>query len=242
MTNNQSLISKTAIVTGAGRGIGRATALMLAAHGARVCVNDINPAAAQKTADAIIEAGGDAMAFHASADNKMAVQSMFQETIDRWGAVDILVTCAGIEPEDDLTAMGEWEWVRTFDVNAKATFLCVQTAARVMREIGGGAIVTVGGSPAYPPGKHRYGAVAASRAAVAQLTCDAARTLATDNIRVNGIAPGYIKTPLTEPYWDIPGLRWGEPEDAAEVITFLCSDAARFISGQIIAVDGGQSA
>lgn len=240
MTNNQSLTSKTAIVTGAGRGIGRATALMLAAYGARVCANDINPASAQKTAGAIVEAGGAAMAFHASADNKMAMQTMFQEVIERWDTVDMLVTCAGIEPESNLLEQGEWEWARTFDVNVKATFLCVQIAARVMRELGGGVMVTMSGSPGYPPQKDGYAAVAASKAAVTQFTRNAARELAQFGIRVNGIAPGYIKTPLTEPYWDAPGIRWGEPDDVARVAAFLCSDAARFINGQIIAVDGGQ--
>ncbi len=241
MTNNQSLTSKTAIVTGAGRGIGRATALMLAAHGARVCVNDVNPTAATATADAITAAGGIAMEFTGSADNKMLVQSMFQQVIEAWDTVDILVNCAGIEPQSGVLEQGEWEWMRTFEVNAKGTFLCTQIAGRVMREIGAGVIITMSSSPLYPPQKTGYGAVAASKAAVAQFTRSTAHELAQFGIRVNGIAPGYIKTPLTEPYWNTPGIRWGEPEDVARVVAFLCSDAAQFVNGQIIAVDGGQS-
>ncbi len=241
MTNDKSLSSKTAIITGAGRGIGRATALMLAAHGARVCVNDVNPTAVTATTAAITEAGGMAMDFTGSADNKMLVQSMFQQVIEAWDTVDILVTCAGIEPQSGVLEQGEWEWMRTFEVNVKGTFLCTQIAGRVMREIGGGVIVTMGSSPQYPPQKTGYGAVATSKAAVAEFTRRAAHELSPFGIRVNGIAPGYIKTPLSEPFWDTPGIRWGEPEDVARVVIFLCSGAARFVNGQIIAVDGGQS-
>ena len=235
-----NLESKVAIVTGAGHGIGKAIALMLAAHGAKVCVNDINMSAAKATADAIIETGGTAMPYHTAIDKKVMTQTMFQEVIEAWDKVDILVNNAGIEPRSSLLTQGEWEWMRTFDINAKGTFLCTQLGGRVMREIGGGVILNIGGSPAYPPDASGYAAVSASKAAVAQLTRDAARDFAPYNIRVNGICPGYIKTALTEDFWETGDFKWGEPADVANMALFLCSDTARFVSGQFICVDGGQ--
>ncbi len=242
MSIQLDLKDKIAIVTGAGRGIGKAIALMLAAHGANVCVNDINPNAVRTTSGIITAQGGSVIPFHGSADNKMMVQTMFQEVIAAWERVDILVNSAGIEPEDSLLKQGEWEWMRTFEVNMKGTFLCTQIAGRVMKETGSGAIVNLGSSPGYPPHRTGYTAVSASKAAVAQFTRDAARELAAYNIRVNAICPGYIKTALTED-WQHTGddIRWGEPEDVAAMALFLCSDAARFVSGQVICVDGGAS-
>jgi len=235
-----NLNDKVAIVTGAGHGIGRAIALTLAAHGAKVCVNDININAAKKTATAIIETGGTAIPYHAAIDKKVMTQTMFHEIIEAWGKVDILVNNAGIEPKSPLLAQGEWEWVRTFDINTKGTFLCTQIGGRVMREVGGGVILNIGGSPAYPPDASEYAAVSASKAAVVQFTRDTARDFAPYNIRVNGICPGFIKTTLTKDLWETGNFKWGEPQDVATMALFLCSDAARFVNGQFICVDGGQ--
>jgi NAD(P)-dependent dehydrogenase (short-subunit alcohol dehydrogenase family) len=125
---------KVALVTGAGRGIGKAIAIAFAQADARVAINDVNPESCAKTADEIIALGGQAMACHADVANKLAVQSMLIDIEDRWGRVDILINNAGVEPHKPIVQLDEWDWNRTIDVNLKGAFLCSQSVGRMMRQ------------------------------------------------------------------------------------------------------------
>lgn len=138
-----NLNNKGALITGAGRGTGQAIALALAQAGARVAVVDVNPDAAQRTADLIAAAGGAAAVYVADVTNKMGVQTMLYEVLDAWGQIDILVNAAHVTPSRDALKMDEWEWNRTLDTNLKGAFLVAQTVARAMTTTGGGLILNV---------------------------------------------------------------------------------------------------
>jgi NAD(P)-dependent dehydrogenase (short-subunit alcohol dehydrogenase family) len=140
MTN---LSGRVAVVTGAGRGTGRAVTLALARAGARVAVVDVNPDAAQTTADAITQNGGEALACPADVSNKMSAQTALYAALEAWGKVDVLVNAAHIAPERPALTLDEWEWDRVINVNLKGVFLASQTAARAMKETGGGFILNV---------------------------------------------------------------------------------------------------
>src|SRR3989304_1306425 len=138
------LQGRVAVVTGAGRGIGKAIALGFAREGAKVAVNDINPDTAAGTVKAIAELGGEAAAHVADVSNKMAVPTMIQAILDQWGRIVCLTNNAGVEPKGTVLAMDEWDWDKTLAVNLKGAFLCSQTVGRAMKELGGGAIVHIG--------------------------------------------------------------------------------------------------
>ena len=138
-----SLRGKVALVTGAGKGVGRAAALALGQAGARVVVVDVNPDAAQHTADAITQAGGTALVQVADVANKMAVQTMLYTVLDQWERIDVVVNAAHVAPGSAALKMDEWEWNRTLDVNLKGAFLVAQTAARAMRALSTSAALSV---------------------------------------------------------------------------------------------------
>jgi len=245
------LSDQVALVTGAGRGIGRAIALRLALAGARIAVNDLNPDTAERTAREIVAAGGEAAAFVTDVANKMAVQTMIAECLERWGHLDILVNNAGVEPKASVLTMDEWDWDRTLAVNLKGAFLCSQTAGRAMREQGGGVIVNIASIGGHKIPLKDRAAYCASKAGLVGFTRECAREFAAYGIRVNAICPGVIETEMTAALrqnpeqmrqWleDIPQGRLGRPEDVAELVLFLCSDAAAYITGQAIHVDGGK--
>jgi NAD(P)-dependent dehydrogenase (short-subunit alcohol dehydrogenase family) len=242
---------KVALVTGAGRGIGRAIALGLARAGARVAVNDVNPDTAAATAALVAAAGGQARAHVADVGNKMAVQTMIQAVVEEWGRLDILVNNAGVEPTASVLAMDEWDWDKALAVNLKGPFLCSQTAGRVMQEIGGGAIVNIGSIAGRAAGLRHRAAYTASKLGLIGFSRECAREFAAYNIRVNVVCPGVIETEMTAHLrqdlaqmekWlaDIPQGRLGQPEDVVGLVLFLCSDAARYVTGQAINVDGGK--
>ena len=135
--------NQVVLVTGAGRGIGKAIALAFAREGANVAVNDINPDSCEATANEINAFGGEAAAFHADVANKLAVQSMLIDLEDRWGRVDVLINNAGVEPHKPIVQLDEWDWNRTIDVNLKGAFICSQSVGRMMIKQGGGAIVNI---------------------------------------------------------------------------------------------------
>jgi 3-oxoacyl-[acyl-carrier protein] reductase len=250
------LSGKIALVTGAGRGIGRAIAMELAGAGATVAVNDINPDSCERVAAEITESTAQhpnvgAAAFHADISSKHAVQAMIDGVLERWGRLDILVNNAGVEPHASLLTMDEWDWRRTLDVNLTGPFLCTQSAARVMKDSGGGVVVNIASIAGRAGGLRDRAGYVASKTGLVGLTKECARELAAYHIRVNAICPGVIETEMTAHLrqneaqmkkWleDIPQGRLGTPDDIVGLVLFLCSDAAEYITGQAINVDGGK--
>jgi len=245
---NAELSGKVALVTGAGRGIGRAIAAGLARAGATVAVNDINPDSCERVAAELAPASA---AFHADVSNKHAVQAMIDGVLERWGRLDILVNNAGVEPHASLLTLDEWDWRRTVDVNLTGPFLCTQSAARVMKDTGGGVIVNIASIAGRASGLRDRSAYVASKTGLVGLTKECARELAAYHIRANAVCPGVIETEMTAllrqneeqmKRWleDIPQGRLGTPDDVVGLVLFLCSDAAAYITGQAINVDGGK--
>jgi 3-oxoacyl-[acyl-carrier protein] reductase len=251
MSFDMNLTSRVALVTGAGRGIGRAIALALAQDGVLVCVNDINPDTAGSTTQEILAQGGQAFEYTADVSKKLQVGPMVEAIRDRWGRLDILVNNAGVEPKASVLSLDEWDWERTLSVNLKGTFLCTQLAGRVMRDQGGGAIVNMASIAGFKSPLANASAYCASKAGVVGFTRECAREFAAYNIRVNAVCPGVIITPMTEKSrhdadimrkWieDIPQQRLGEAGEVAAAVLFLCSEAASYITGHALVVDGGK--
>ena len=242
---------KVVLVTGAGRGIGREIALTFGAQGANVAANDITPVNLDETVAQIKAAGGAAKDFVTDISKKMPVQSMVAEILDQWERIDILVNNAGVEPHAPLLELDAWDWQRTLDVNLSGAFYTTQVVGRVMREQGGGVIVNIASIAGRAHGLKDRSAYVASKMGLIGLTREAARELAPYNIRVNAVCPGVIATEMTADLrqneamvarWlaDIPQNRLGEPQDVAGIVMFLCSEAASYITGQAINVDGGK--
>ena len=251
MNLKANLSDRVALVTGAGRGIGKAIAMALADAGAQVCINDINPDTARDTADKIRAQGGQAFDYAADVSNRMQVGPMIEATRDRWGRLDILVNNAGVEPKASVLSLDDWDWERTINVNLRGTFICTQLAGRVMHDQGGGVVVNVASIAGHKSPLPNASAYCASKAGVVGFTRECAREFAAYNIRVNAVCPGVIVTPMTEKSrdnpdvmrkWldDIPQHRLGEPEEIASVVLFMCSDAASYLTGQALVVDGGK--
>jgi NAD(P)-dependent dehydrogenase (short-subunit alcohol dehydrogenase family) len=245
------LSGRVALVTGAGRGIGRAIAAGLAAAGARVAVNDIDPAAASATAAQIVALGHQAAAFPADVADSPAVTRLVDAVIALWQRLDILVNNAGVEPHGPLLDFPLADWQRTLDVNLTAPFLASQAAGRAMRAQGGGVIVNLGSIAGRAFGLRNRAAYVAAKSGLLGFTRECAREFAAYNIRVNAVCPGVIITEMTAHLradeqmmrrWldDIPQGRLGEPADVVGLVVFLCTDAARYITGQAINVDGGK--
>ena len=238
----EKLQHKTALITGAGRGIGRAIAERFAREGARVAVADIDPNTANATATAI---GPEALGLAMDVSSKAAVLAGTAQVLDEFGQLDILVNNAGYLVYTTFESCSEENWDRMVDINMKGPFLCAQAVIPHMKARRQGAIINMtslaaktGGLAAGPP-------YAAAKAGVLTLTIGLARALAPDQIRVNAIAPGVIDTAMTSaPEHDqlkasIPLGRPGQPEDVASCALFLASDDARHITGETIDVNGG---
>jgi NAD(P)-dependent dehydrogenase (short-subunit alcohol dehydrogenase family) len=195
------LSGKVAIVTGAGRGEGAATAQALAAAGVRVAVNDINPDRAERTAAAIRRAGGQAVGLMADVSNKFQAASLIESTRAEWGRLDIVINYAAVRPTIPLLTMDEWDWVRCLDVNLKGAFFMMQLCGRVMADENqmdeGGIIINVGPKPA---DERPQAAYAASKAGLLALTAAAARELAPVNIRVLWVEYGADCLALLDAY------------------------------------------
>lgn len=244
-----SLAGRVAVITGAGSGLGRATAMLFAVRGARVAAVDVVEQRAAETVADLTGAGHFALA--ADVASEPSVDAAIAEAVSAAGSVDVLVNSAGIAEGAGSTLDHDLEhWRRIIDVNQTGTFLTCRAAARAMRSGRGGVILNLS-SIAGVIGLPRRTAYSASKAAVTMMTRVLASEWARDGIRVNAVAPGYIRTPLTdaliaEGRLDIASIlrrsptgAMGTPADVAEALAFLASDQARFITGVVLPVDGG---
>jgi NAD(P)-dependent dehydrogenase (short-subunit alcohol dehydrogenase family) len=239
------LAGYTALVTGAGRGVGKGIALELARAGCRVAVNDISDDMTQTAAE-IEELGVEAFPVPADVSSRAEVEAMFDRVLSRFPALDILVNNAGIQTWQPLLGVSEADWDRVINTNLKGTFLCTQFAARHMKEHGGGAIVNIGSGCNKLPFPNLI-AYTASKGGVEMFTRVAAVELGPYKIRVNCVAPGAIeveRTLLEDPDYAAtwgkitPLGRAGTPADVGVAVAFLASREAAFITGQTIWVDG----
>jgi len=241
------LIGKTALVTGSGGGIGKVTAMVLAEAGADVIICDINETAAETTAKEILALGRKSRAFTVDVSNAGQVQKMVKAIIADFKKIDILVNNAGITRDGLLIRMKEEDWDKVLSVNLKSVFLMTKAVSRYMLKARSGRIVNIA-SVIGLIGNAGQANYAASKAGVIGFTKSIAKELASRNITVNAIAPGFIKTAMTDMLSDevknkmlesIPLGYFGEPSDVANVVHFLVSGKARYLTGQVIHVDGG---
>jgi len=239
---------KTAIVTGASRGIGREIAILLGKEGARVAVNySGSKEKAEEVVELIKQSGGDAFAIQANVSDADQVKQMIDETLKTFGSIDMLVNNAGITRDSLLMRMKEDEWDDVININLKGVFLCTKAVTRQMMKQRAGKIVNLASIVGVigNPGQANY---VAAKAGVIGLTKTTAKELASRNITVNAVAPGFITTDMTEALPEdvkeqmlgsIPLGKLGSAEDVAGAVAFLLSNDANYITGQTIHVDGG---
>lgn len=224
-----------AIVTGAGAGIGRAVAIAFARAGASVVVNDLNPDRAAQVAKTICDEGGQAFDWQGDIANRFQAAALIETARERFGKIHIFINATTVFKAEPMSKVDEWDWRRQLDVNLTGAFFCTQLIGRVMADEGGGIIVNIGSTAGNPSTLEQGIGYVSSNAGLLAMTRQAARELAPQNIRVNAIAPGYIDAASP----NNAQSRSGSPEEVAQVALFLCSDAASFITGQTITVDGG---
>ena len=244
------LENKVALVTGASRGIGRQIAISLAKEGAQVIVNYNGSAAkAEEVVNLITEAGGRAEAVQCNVSEYDKAEELMKYISGKYGRVDILVNNAGITRDNLLMKMTEEEFDAVIDINLKGTFNCIKHLSRQMLKQKGGRIINIS-SVSGVMGNAGQAIYCASKAGVIGLTKSVARELASRGITCNAVAPGFIETEMTDVLADsvkeamnaqIPMKCFGNTEDIAGTVVFLASDAARYITGQVINVDGGMA-
>jgi 3-oxoacyl-[acyl-carrier protein] reductase len=242
------LNDSVAIVTGSGRGIGRAIALELAAAGAKVVVNYAGRVdKAEETVKLIREAGGECIAVQADVSQTVDVDRLIKTTLDYFGKINILVNNAGITRDSLLLRMKEADWDAVLATNLKGVFLCTKAVSKGMLKQRSGVIVNIS-SVVGLSGNAGQANYAAAKAGIIGFSKSIAKEFASRGIRVNAVAPGYISTDMTETLAEgmhseilhaIPLGRLGKPEDVAKVVRFLVSPEASYITGQTLCVDGG---
>lgn len=242
-----NLDGQTALVTGAARGLGRCIAQALAAAGAKVACIDVNVESLADTVAAIRAAGGVAEPIACDVTQSDRVGEAVEGVMSLWGQLNILVNNAGITRDNVIVRMKDEQWDAVININLRGTFLFTRAAARPMMKARGGRIINIASVSGLMgnPGQVNY---SASKAGVIGLTRTVARELASRNITVNAVAPGFIATDMTAALGEeilqqvrkeIPLGRLGDPQDVADAVLFLASDAASFITGHVLTVDGG---
>jgi 3-oxoacyl-[acyl-carrier protein] reductase len=241
-----NLSDKVALVTGSGRGIGKAIALKLSEAGANVVINDINDSA-ESMAEQIRGTGKNSIACIANVSSAAEVNTMIDKIVDTYGRIDILINNAGITRDQLLLRMTDEDWDRVLDINLKSVFLCTRSAIKYMLKQRYGKIISIS-SVVGLIGNAGQANYAAAKAGILGFTRSIAREVAPRGITVNAIAPGFIDTEMTQRLTDeqkkelmtrIPLGYLGLPEDIANAVVFLASEAARYITGQVLSVDGG---
>ena len=247
MSNAKRLEGKVALVTGGARGIGKAICERLANEGAKLAIVDIMLDVAEETAGEFKAKGVEAAAFAADVSKLDSANETVEAVIKEFGKIDILVNNAGITRDTLIMRMTEQDWDMVIAVNLKGTFNFTKAVCRPMMKARSGKIVNVA-SVVGRMGNAGQANYSASKAGVIGLTKTTAKELATRNIQVNAVAPGYIQTEMTGKLSDaatesfmtvIPMKRGGTPEDVANVVYFLCSDDSSYVTGQVINIDGG---
>ena len=246
------LEGKVSVVTGASRGLGEAIALKLSSLGSKVAVNYVaieaaNKADADNVVETIIGLGGEAMPIEADVRDGSAVQAMMQKVIDKWGKIDILVNNAGINRDTLLLRMPDNAWDDVINTNLRGAYLCTKFALRSMMRQSWGRIINMS-SVAGIVGNAGQSNYAASKGGLIAFTKSVAREMGSRNITVNAVAPGFIVTEMTDKLPPerkesilamIPLQRFGQPQDVAELVAFLASERASYITAQVISINGG---
>lgn len=242
------LKGKTAIITGSGRGIGKAIAMKLASFGANIVINDIPSSDyADETCEEIKKMGVESIVIKGDVRNKDDVQTLVDETVKKFGKIDIFVNNAGITRDGLMIRMSEEDWDLVMDINLKGAFNCIKAAVRPMMKQRSGVIVNIASIVGVMgnPGQANY---VASKAGLIGLTKTTAKEFSSRGIRCNAVAPGFIQSAMTDvlsedvkqKYFDaIPLGKFGTTEDIADVVAFLSSDMSKYVTGQVINVDGG---
>jgi 3-oxoacyl-[acyl-carrier protein] reductase len=242
-----NLTDRVAIVTGAGRGIGRAIALKLAGVGAVVVVSDILEKEAGEVAQEIKANGGQGLVCLADVSQAADVARLVEETLVAFSRIDILVNNAGIARDQLLLRMSEEDWDKVIDVDLKSVFLCTKAVLRYMLKARWGRIVSLSSIAGLVgnPGQANY---SSAKAGIIGFTRTAAREVGSHGITVNAVAPGFIETDMTSRMKEelrqeikrhIPLDRFGTPQDVAEAVAFLASEEAGYITGQVLSINGG---
>lgn len=255
MPRYDEFIDKVALVTGAGSGIGRATAIAFARQGTRVVVSDIDPQAGEETVAHIREAGGDAIFIATNVSDAAQVKALVAQAVENYGQLDLAFNNAGLtQNSQPLAEQPTDTYDKLFDVSVRGVWLCMRAEIEQMLKQGHGNIVNMGSMSAVN-GIAGLTTYTGTKHAVLGLTRGAALDYAKQGIRINAVGPGTIDTPMIERFIELAGTdkvmepiraahpigRTGRPEEVAEAVLWLCSDASSFVLGQILMVDGGYS-